>query len=74
MKAALTQPRLISIALIGCLLALFPPPASSQGQVWISHGPEMMDDVMGGGPDFPLFLHSANLTPEQRAQVQKILD
>ena len=64
---------LVMMALIACLLALFPRRASSQMMV----GPEpaeMMDNEMAGGPDLPLFLRSANLTPEQHAQVKKIFD
>jgi Spy/CpxP family protein refolding chaperone len=36
--------------------------------------PEMMNNEMAGGLDLPLFLRGANLAPDQRAQVNRILD
>ena len=42
---------------------------------WSSHPiTGMMDNGMAGGLDLPLFLRSANLAPDQRAQVNRILD
>jgi Spy/CpxP family protein refolding chaperone len=72
MKAHRMQRGLILIALIGCLVALFPRPASSQ--MMVGPEPPEMNDEMGGGLDLPLFLRSGNLTPDQRAQVNRILD
>lgn len=73
MKTLRTRPHLALIALVGCLLALFSRPASSQMMVG-PEPPEMMNNEMAGGLDLPLFLRSANLTPDQRGQVNRILD
>jgi Spy/CpxP family protein refolding chaperone len=72
MKAPRIQRRFALIALIGCLIALFARPASSQ--MMVGPEPPEMNNEMAGGLDLPLFLRSANLAPDQRAQVSRILD
>ena len=73
MKAHRIQRGLILIALIRCVAALFPQPASCQMMVG-PEPPEMMNHEMEGRLDLPLFLRSADLSPDQRAQVNRILD
>jgi Spy/CpxP family protein refolding chaperone len=72
MKAPRIQRRFALIALIGCLIPLFARPASSQ--MMVGPEPPEMNNEMAGGLDLPLFLRSANLAPDQRAQVSRILD
>ncbi|MGA2410033.1 MAG: periplasmic heavy metal sensor [Candidatus Binataceae bacterium] len=64
--------RLAIIALVLLTVAMLPRTGSSQ----MMFGPdqERMEGGMGGGPELPLFLHSAGITPEQREQVKKIMD
>ncbi|HWA02505.1 MAG TPA: periplasmic heavy metal sensor [Rhizomicrobium sp.] len=56
-------------------LSLAAQPASAQGMGGMGHGPMAMSGGMGmhGGSPFMMLLKSANLTPEQRSQVELIV-
>jgi Spy/CpxP family protein refolding chaperone len=59
-------------AVLAGLITLLPQMASAQ--MMAGPGPDMMEGGPMGGPDLPMFLRSADLRPDQRAQAQRILD
>jgi Spy/CpxP family protein refolding chaperone len=61
--------KFIAAAAFG-LMAALPLTASAQGMPGMGHGPMAMH---GGGSPFMMLLKSANLTPEQRSQVELVL-
>jgi Spy/CpxP family protein refolding chaperone len=62
------------VAMCGGLLALSSSPAGAQMIMMMGPDHDALESGPIGGPDMPMFLRSANLRPEQRAQAQRILD